>query len=645
MAKHRVMIVEDESLVAEDLHMCLEKFGYQVVGIADTAEAAVRLAHQESPQLALLDIRLKGARDGIDLASELRRERIGFVYLTSHADQATLSRAQATEPLGYVLKPFDAREVYPVLEMAFYRHAAELKLRTMERWFSTTLRSIGDAIAVTDIDRRVTYLNPVAERLTGWTLRDAVGQPVGELLRIVDEATKLPVPCIVTRSLAEQATVYLDPGSEIVTKDGRRLPVDDCASPVRDEDGTVTGSVVVLRDATATRAVLAKQREVDRRMEDARRMQSLGVLAGGLAHDLNNALTAILGNCSLCREDAPIVMHASLDEIEGNARSAAALCRQMLLGAGTGTLQVQAVELLPVLAECLQRERALASPRVRFELGEEDRPTVVAADPVQLRQVVANLLRNAVEAMAGRDGNIVVRSGHVHLPDPGLSRQEVVQHLPAGEYVWFEVADDGPGMPEDVRSRIFEPFFSTKFTGRGLGLASVHGIVAHHAGVIQVLSQVGQGTLFRVYWPTPSLSAGAPAGHPNARARPAGPRTIAVVDDDAAVRKVTAELLRGKGAICLELAGGNELLAVLRRGVHLDGVVLDAMMPEVTGQEALTELRRTWPDLPVVMVSGHIDLSELLLLHDQFLDYLAKPFDADDLLARLERLMRSSAGG
>jgi DNA-binding NarL/FixJ family response regulator len=206
MTSRRVMIVEDESLVAEDLQTCLAKSGFDVVGIADCAESARRLANAASPDLALLDIRLKGTEDGIDIAEHLRRERIGFVYLTSHADAATLARARTTEPLGYVLKPFDAREMVPVLEMAFYRHGAERRLRDMEAWLNLTLRSIGDGVVVTDAQRRVTYLNPVAERLLGWSRHDALGLPVGDVMCLVRAANGATVDCLVARALRTEAT-------------------------------------------------------------------------------------------------------------------------------------------------------------------------------------------------------------------------------------------------------------------------------------------------------------------------------------------------------------------------------------------------------------------------------------------------------
>jgi PAS domain S-box-containing protein len=631
---HRVMIVEDESLVAEDLHLCLEKFGYEVVGIADSAESARRLARDQSPDLALLDIRLKGAVDGIELAHELRDQRIGFVYLTSHADAHTLSRARATEPLGYVLKPFDAREIHPVLEMAVYRHQNDRHLRTMERWLSTTLHSIGDGVLVTDAQLRVSFLNPAMERCCGYPLRDAVGLPVAEVLRLVAGGSQQPLPCIAARALQQQAIVHLEPDAELVRRDGLRLPIDDCAAPIRDGE-RVTGVVVVCRDATARRELERRHREADQRVEAAQRMQSLAVLAGGVAHDVNNALTAILGGVVVCREGTDAERAVALDRIEARVGAVAGLCRQLLAGAGAAPLAAEVLAVAPALATAVAAERELAGGSVSITVEVEPTQLAVLADPVQFDQVAANLLRNAAEAMVPGGGSIAVRAGQVRLPGPHLADPHLGAGLAAGDYAWFEFADDGPGMAPDVRARVFEPFFTTKLHGRGLGLASVHGIVRRHGGAIQVVSEVGVGTLFRVLWPMPpeAVVGAAPAA--------VAARSIAVVDDDQGVREVTANLLRLRGLRSAEFAVGEALLAACAAGAQFDAVVLDASMPGLGGVGSLEALRRTHPELPVLMVSGSADFADLERRRDPWLGWLAKPFDGHGLHTALLRLWQS----
>lgn len=642
MPTGRIMIVEDESLVAEDLQSCLARSGYEVVGIADTFDDAKHLAEQERPDLALLDIRLKGPRDGIELANELRRRNIGFVYLTSHGDEGTLARAEVTEPLGYVLKPFGAREMVPVLRTAMYRHAADIRLRGLEHWLQTTLRSIGDAVVVTDADGRVTYLNPVAEILLQCNLRQASGQPASQVMPILDGRGTL-VPCVAMRAMDSAAIVHVDPGAELVRADGSRVPIDDSAAPVRDADGRITGAVVVVRDATQRRLLEQQRREAERRMQEAEKLQSLGVLAGGLAHDLNNILTAILGGVAIGRDEAGGAAAGAFGQIEANTKAAAELCRRMLAGFGTGPVAAEPVSVAATVRELLARERAIAGPRIVFLEEPERDDEHVLADPLQWRQVLANLLRNAVEAFGGREGTVAVRWGSLALPSTFLAAASHARDLPPGDYVWLEVADDGPGMPADVRARVFEPFFTTKFTGRGLGLAGVHGIVRRHGGAIDLASETGLGTCFRLFWPTARgevLSRSAVASPPPAGgSAPQTPGTVLVVDDDDLVRQVTSRVLRQRGWTSHEAGRGEIALQMLAGGLAVDAVVLDLRMPGAAGEDVLADLRRLRPELPVLLVSGFAG-NETELARAPHTDFLAKPFTADELLERLQALRR-----
>jgi two-component system cell cycle sensor histidine kinase/response regulator CckA len=626
MSRGRILIVEDESLVAEDLQHCLSSSGYEVVGIADTFSAAKSIAESSRPDLALLDIRLKGPRDGIELADELRRQDIGYVYLTSHSDEGTLARAEVTEPLGYVLKPFGPREMLPVLRTAMYRHLSDLRQRNMDQWLRTTLRSIGDGVLVTDGDRNVTYLNPVAERMVGRSLRQVLGQPLTDVLRLVGADGKPPA-CVAARALAQSATVALDPDVELIRPDGTRLPVDDCAAPIREEGGQVSGVVLVVRDATASRKLERQRLEAERRMQEAERLESLGVLASGLAHDLNNILTAILGNAALARDGAPSAPDGPLSEIENNARAAADLCRRMLAGTGAAPIDLRPVDVDASVRACVARERSLAA-EVGFVVTGGAGDLEVAADELQWRQVLQNLLRNAVEALAGRTGTVRVQWAAIELPRESLPESSVAAPLPPGRYLQLEVIDDGPGMAADVRARVFEPFFTTKFSGRGLGLASVHGIVRRHGGAIEVESEVGSGSCFRVFWPLTPGSTPASA----APARSGG--RVLVIDDDSSVRAVTVGLLRRRGWHCEQAESGDHALAMLATGLDVDGILLDMMMPGLTTAQVLAALRAKHPRLPVLLLSGNGDGSAYLSSSPP-VDFLAKPYQIDELLARI----------
>ncbi|MBL8755026.1 MAG: response regulator, partial [Planctomycetes bacterium] len=394
------------------------------------------------------------------------------------------------------------------------------------------------------------------------------------------------------------------------------------------------------RDATVRLQAQADRREADRRLQRAERLQSLGVLAGGLAHDLNNILTAILGNLWLCRQGEGGQSETALLEIEHHAHAAADLCSRLLAGAGSAPTLPIAVDVEVAIDYVLHRERRLLPPGLEVERTDREQKLAVMADIVQFRQVVQNLVRNAIEAMVGRVGSIGVECARVCLPAAGVGGNAAA--LPVGDYVRIVVSDQGPGIPPDVLPRLFEPFFTTKFTGRGLGLASVHGIVRRHCGAIDVETGVGVGSRFVVHWPaTTWLGVVATADHgPVPRAgKPDLAGSVLVVDDDVAVLQVTARLLRADGWTCHEASDSAQAVALLEGGLQVDGIVLDVMMPGVGGLELRETIRRLRPGLPVLLVTGMMpdDGGGAASSPD---DVLLKPFPREALFARVRAWLR-----
>src|SRR3954468_8766006 len=280
MTPARILVVEDDRVVARDIQHQLTRIGHTVVGVTPLGEDAVRLALESHPDLVLMDIRLEGALDGVDAAQQIRnRCQVPVVYLTAYADDETLKRARVTEPFGYLLKPFEDSQLRTVIEMALYKHAAERKLRESERRYAVTLASIGDAVIATDERGRVTFLNPVAEALTGWPRAEAAGRPLAEVFRIVNEETRQPVEDPAAKVLRLGTVVGLANHTALLARDGRELPIDDCGAPIIDDRGRIAGVVLVFRDVTQRRQ--AEEAEVFRRaierMELAVRGSNVGV--------------------------------------------------------------------------------------------------------------------------------------------------------------------------------------------------------------------------------------------------------------------------------------------------------------------------------------------------------------------------------
>ena len=255
----RVLVVEDESVVSKDIQESLKGLGYKVCGTAFSGDEAIKKAESLQPDLVLMDIVLKGDIDGVEAAETIRaRHHVPVIYLTAYSDEHTLNRAKVTEPSGYILKPFDERELHTTIEVAMYRHTMQKRLKESERWFATTLKSIGDAVIATNTEGRITFMNPVAELLTGWKHTEALGRDLGEVFSVRDQDGCILIKNPVAKVLEEGVVVDLR-NNLLFGKEGMRLIVDDSAAPIVDDDGNVLGAVLVFRDVTERRKAEEKR--------------------------------------------------------------------------------------------------------------------------------------------------------------------------------------------------------------------------------------------------------------------------------------------------------------------------------------------------------------------------------------------------
>jgi PAS domain S-box-containing protein len=245
MKKLKIMVVEDEGIVAADIQDRLVSLGYEVSSVVHSGEEAEPKAKETKPDLVLMDIKLGGNMDGVDAAQRIqRRLDIPVVYLTAHGDEATLRRAKVTEPFGYVLKPFDERSLHTNIEIALYRHKAERRLKNLEQWIEAVLRSIGDAVVVTDRWGLITMMNPAASRLTGWPLEEALSTPIAEVFKLFDPETRKPVLTPINKVILEEVIIDWRNPMLHVSRDASETLVDYSAAPVRDESEDVTGIVL-----------------------------------------------------------------------------------------------------------------------------------------------------------------------------------------------------------------------------------------------------------------------------------------------------------------------------------------------------------------------------------------------------------------
>jgi two-component system, cell cycle sensor histidine kinase and response regulator CckA len=405
--------------------------------------------------------------------------------------------------------------------------------------------------------------------------------------------------------------------------------------------GPVVDSIVL--DITDLRHAQEERQRIERKLLETQKLESLGVLAGGVAHDFNNLLTGIVGHAELASGGlAPGTAELeSVRQIEAAALRAGELCRQLLAYAGKGTFRIAVMDLGALARETLPLLTMSVSKQVRIDVQQADRPVYVMADATQIRQILMNLVINASDAIGDRPGVVTIRMGLVRADAELLARCAAGADLAPGDFAMLQVSDTGCGMPAETLDRIFDPFYTTKFTGRGLGLAAVLGIVRGHHGALHVTSSEGAGSQFTLFLPRtiPDAEAADPAGSQPRRFYCAGRALI--IDDEQAVREITSRLLATFGFTAETAASGEEGLARLLAGTpdDCDVVLLDLVMPGMSGEETLRRIRAIRPGLRVLLVSGYSEAPVVAPGPGEGpVGFLGKPFNRASLEQQLRAL-------
>jgi PAS domain S-box-containing protein len=401
-----------------------------------------------------------------------------------------------------------------------------------------------------------------------------------------------------------------------------------------------------ISDITDRKQAEEEHRLIENQMQQTQKLESLGVLAGGVAHDFNNLLTAILGHADLARQDlaASTPAHENVSEIMSAARRAADLCKQMLAYSGRGQFLTEDVCLNQVIQDMTQLLAVSISKKILMRYDLAPQLPLVRADRMQMRQVVVNLVVNAAEAIGDQNGLIQVQTRATNLAEsPPPSDSAIQGKINAGQYVALTVTDTGCGMDRPTQDRVFEPFFSTKFTGRGLGLSAVLGIVRGHQGAIRVNSHPGKGSSFQILLPVaninlkstlaPSPAAAVPAAHEG---------TVLLVDDEPAVRTLARRMLLRLGYQVHLAMDGFEAVAVYRENApQIQCVILDLTMPRMDGEETFRALLQINPEIKVIISSGYSEQDVAIRFAGHALSgFIQKPYEMDSLANTLKNTLK-----
>ncbi|HEY1768669.1 MAG TPA: PAS domain S-box protein [Chthoniobacterales bacterium] len=565
---------------------------------------------------------------GVTLALAQTRGRINFPV------EISLSETIADKQKFYIAMVRDITE----------RRRFEEEIAAERNSLAVTLGSIGDGVITADLNGRILISNPACAAMTGWSPAEAEGQKLKTVLNIAAEGTtQSRGKCKTYRSEAEAILLGTPERSTLTARDGTQRTIEQVAAPIEDSKKKLSGVVLVFRDITDRLRDEAERRK-------AEMLEQLGLLAGGIAHDFNNLLTSIIGNISLISMLAPPndELSGRLNDAKNASLRARDLAQQLLTFARGGAPIKKAASIAKLIEDTVSFSLRGSQSRSEIQIASELWPAEF--DPGQISQVIANLVVNADQAMP--DGG-TLRVGCENFSTSG-EPSGALHELPAGDYIRIQVRDEGIGIPSDCLKRIFDPYFTTKDTGNGLGLATTYSIVKNHGGLVTVESEPYKGATFTVYLPAvaehaqpaPVVLPDPPVEKPIADLN--GNGRVLIVDDEEAIRALV-DFTLGRLGYEVSEAGtaveGIELYrAALEQGRRFDLVILDLTLPGgMGGKEALKKLIEIDPTVTAIVSSGYATDATMSRYEDLgFRGVITKPYEAADLGRTVQEIIQSS---
>jgi PAS domain S-box-containing protein len=655
----RLFLIEDDDDIALLIRKSLERVDHQVTRCRTAADALIVLGHTPF-DLVLLDQRLPDL-SGLELLTTLGREGISVPVLmvTGYGDEQLATRVLRAGALDYIVKD-PALTFLGELPKRVSESVTRHRLEQTNRLLIQALESARDGIVITDLQGVILEVNQALENLTGYSRQELLGQTPRLFKGSVDGPE---VYADLWRTILARQSWQ----GELTNrkKDGTPFQVSLTISPIVDEQGRLTHFVGIQRDVT-------EHRRLERQLLQAQKMQSVGTLAGGVAHEFNNLLAGINGYAALgLREpDLSPILREFLQHVVDLSERAAALTRQLLAFARKPALTRQRTSMAELAQSTAELVRRTLHQEVVVEFGFPGVPPepdgsalLVEADANQLQQALVNLAlnsRDAIRARTSADDDqgapgpapaaIWFRVGHLRLAE---EREAFPQHVPPGDYVLLEVEDRGCGMPPEVLGQALDPFFTTKEVGQGtgLGLPTVFGIVQAHQGYLTIDSAPDRGTRMGVYLPRLVPAAGPePKPTPYKDAEVVEPestpgRSILVIDDEEAVLDVVRRFLQIAGHQVNCATCGQEALDLLANGRPVDLIILDLMMPQEDAATTFQRLRQRRPGVPVLLCTGLPGTDPApALLREGASGLIRKPFRMNELWYAVERALSPPGG-
>jgi PAS domain S-box-containing protein len=504
------------------------------------------------------------------------------------------------------------------------------ELEKQKEQLAVTLRSIGDGVIATDIDGNITLINKIAEILTGWSSQEAIGKSIFDVFKIIDEKTRESKQELISTVLKLGGFLIVEKDMVLIMKDGTERPITDSIAPIRDRESKIIGVVIVFREFT-------EQALTEKRITHVDKLESIGLLAGGIAHDFNNILTSIVGNISLAKFYAKNEerVYKRLKEAEIACEHAKELTRQLLTFAKDGNQPVkQVIRIEDLVKESSSFVLSGSKSKIEYWFSEDIMP--VEVDPGQISQVINNIVINADQAMP--NGGVISISVSNYIQNKNYSNV-----FNKGDYVLIQISDTGIGIEKELLNRIFDPYFTTKSTGNGLGLSVCYSIIKKHNGFIEVFSEVGKGTTFKIYLPATDKEVH--KEDQKVDAVTSGSYRILVMDDEELIRSICKEILINMGHKVETVSSGEEAIKIFKERFNskekFDLVIMDLTIPGgLGGKDTLVELKRIDPSIKAIVVSGYSNDPVMANYKEYgFDDMLTKPYKFEDLTLTVNRIL------
>lgn len=636
MKHNKILIVEDEAIIAAEIQELVINLGYDVCGNVNSGEAAIEKAMKEHPDVMLMDVKLKGKMDGIEVAYIIRSNlHSQIIFITAFVDEEKLERAKVIVPGGYLLKPVQERELKIAIEMALYasmieaeRKQVEIALKDSEERYRTLAENLPDFITRYDKDCRHVYVSPNVVSFSGIKAEDYVGKTHREL-GFSEEHVKLWDAKI--RKLFETA----EPQELEFKHDGIQSPrwYNWRLKPEYDAEGNIEYALGITIDITERKQAEEEQNRLITQLNQSQKMEALGTMAGGIAHEFNNLLYMMLGNTDLIKNKLPTgsPIFKNVDNIMQAGNRTADLIKQILTFSRKDYTKLQTVDIVPVVEEVNKLIRATIPTTIDIKTEISIETGVVDASPIQIQQVIINICKNAEHAMP--DGG----SLHIALDKVNLTKKMTAPlKLNAGLHLQLKISDTGSGIPPENMDRIFDPFFTTKEVGEGtgLGLSVIHGIIEKHKGKIKVESKLESGTIFTIYLPCLEIKVEKQMKSDDKVCEGQGEKILLVDDEKNVVSLLKIQLELLKYSVMAETSSKKALSLFVENDFDL--LITDQEMPELSGLELINEIRKIKPACPVILMTGYSSVASKKKVEQMGCRHVLKPI-LNQVLSKLIR--------